>query len=192
MHLIGAADSPARSAGRDAFRGSTAAPGASTTEETAMYKRILLAYDGTHEGRTALFECTDVASFAEAAIHLLAVATPPAMIFVEGFEGIVSDPANAEEHQRMERVLAEGLAALRARRFDATGHLATGEPVEEICRVAAEEKCDLIVVGHEQKRSFLGRWWRGSVSANLLDHAPCSILIAMTPAAAPRAPDASV
>jgi nucleotide-binding universal stress UspA family protein len=147
-----------------------------------MYERILLAYNGTHEGRTALFECTDVASFASAKIHLLAVATPPPMMFVEGFEGIVPDPGNVEEGKRMEKVLAEGLAALNARGFAVVGHFATGEPVAEICRVAAELGCDLIVVGHEQKQSFLGRWWRGSVSATLLDHAPCSILIAMTPA----------
>ena len=151
-----------------------------------MYKRILLAYDGTHEGRTALFECTDVASFADAKIHLLAVAIPPAMIFVEGFEGVVTDPGNVEETKRMEQVLAEGLAALQERGFNVSGHFAAGEPVEEICRAAAEHGCDLIVVGHEQKRSFLGRWWRGSVSATLLDHAPCSILIAMTPQGAAR------
>jgi len=153
-----------------------------------MYKRILLAYNGTQEGRTALFECTDVASFASAEVHLLAVTAPPPMLFVEGFEGIVPDPGNVEESKRMETVLAEGVAALESRGFKVTGHLATGEPVDEICRVASELGCDLIVVGHEQKRSFLGRWWRGSVSATLLDHAPCSILIAMTPAETPEAP----
>jgi len=151
-----------------------------------MYKRILLAYNGTHEGRTALFECTDVASFGTAEMHLLAVATPPPLMFVEGFEGIVADPGHVDESKRMEDVLAEGLAALNERGFAATGHLAKGEPVDEICRVAADLACDLIVVGHQQQHSFLGRWWRGSVSTNLLDHAPCSILIAMIPAGTER------
>jgi nucleotide-binding universal stress UspA family protein len=151
-----------------------------------MYKRILLAYNGTHEGRTALFECTDVAAFSAVETHLLAVATPLPMPFVEGFEGLGPDPGTAEETKRMEEVLAEGVAALAARGTVAVPHFATGEPVQEICRVARELDCDLIVVGHEQKRSFLGRWWRGSVSATLLDHAPCSILIAMTPASLER------
>jgi nucleotide-binding universal stress UspA family protein len=154
-----------------------------------MYKRILLAYNGTQEGRTALTECADVASFATSEMHLLAVTSPPPMLFVEGFEGIVPDPGNAEESKRMEKVLAEGIAELKTRGFEVTGHLATGEPVDEICRVASELGCDLIVVGHEQKRSFLGRWWRGSVSATLLDHAPCSILIAMSPASPAAARD---
>ena len=147
-----------------------------------MYKRILLAYNGTREGRTALLECTDVAAFAAAETHLLAVAIPLPMPFVEGFEGLGPDPGSVEEIKRMEDVLTEGINALAARGLTAAGHFATGEPVQEICRIARELACDLIVVGHEQKRSFLGRWWRGSVSATLLDHAPCSILIAMTPA----------
>jgi len=151
-----------------------------------MYKRVLLAYNGTHEGRTALFECTDVASFGAAEMHLLSVATPPPLMFVEGFEGIVADPGHVDEGARMEKILAEGLAALEGRGLSATGHLAKGEPVDEICRVAAELACDLIVVGHQQQHSFLGRWWRGSISTNLLDHAPCSILIAMTPSGIDR------
>jgi nucleotide-binding universal stress UspA family protein len=52
--------------------------------------------------------------------------------------------------------------------------------VEEISRLAAELKCDLIVVGHKQKAAFGSRWWRGSVGKTLLDHAPCSIFVAQT------------
>jgi nucleotide-binding universal stress UspA family protein len=55
-----------------------------------------------------------------------------------------------------------------------------GEPVEEICKLAAEIKCDVIVVGHQQKASFASRWWRGSVGKTLLDYAPCSIFVAQT------------
>jgi len=55
-----------------------------------MYKRILLAYNGTHEGRIALFECAEIASFVKAETHLLAVATPSMSMYVEGFEGNVS------------------------------------------------------------------------------------------------------
>ena len=144
-----------------------------------MYKKILLAYNGTHEGRIALFECAEVAAFVKAETHLLAVATPAMSMFVEGFEGTVPEHVAAQEQKLMKNVLAEGLAALTQRGYSVTGHLAVGEPVAEICRVASELKCDLIVVGHKQKHSRLARWWRGSFGANLADHAPCSILIAM-------------
>jgi nucleotide-binding universal stress UspA family protein len=152
--------------------------------ESAMYKRILLAYNGTHEGRIALFECAEIASFVKAETHLLAVATPSMSMYVEGFEGNVSEQGMARSQRLMKNVLAEGLATLTQRGYSVTGHVAVGEPVEQICRVATELKCDLIVVGHK-KHSRLGRWWRGSVSSNLADHAPCSILIAMTPVSGP-------
>jgi nucleotide-binding universal stress UspA family protein len=106
-------------------------------------------------------------------------------MYVEGYEGKVSAKGDADQQKLMKNVLAEGLATLTQRGYAVTGHFAVGEPIEQICRVAAELKCDLIVVGHK-KHSRLGRWWRGSVSGNLADHAPCSILIAMTPQDASR------
>src|SRR6266571_6018484 len=145
-----------------------------------MYKKILMAYNGTHEGRIALFECAEVASFVKAETHLLAVATPSMSMFVEGFEGTIPEQGSAQAQKLMKNVLAEGLAALTQRGYSVTGHLAVGEPVAEICRLASELKCDLIVVGHKQKASFGSRWWRGSVGKTLLDHAPCSIFVALT------------
>ena len=46
--------------------------------------------------------------------------------------------------------------------------------------MARDLSVDLIVVGHNQKTTFAARWWKGSVGASLLDHAPCSVLIALT------------
>src|SRR5262245_35216727 len=146
-----------------------------------MYKRILMAYNGTHEGRIALFECAEVASFVKAETHLLAVAPPSAAMYVEGFEDNVPEQGRVQQQKLMKNVLADGLAALTQRGYAVTGHVAVGEPVEQICKVATELKCDLIVVGHKQKHSRLARWWRGSVGASLLDYAPCSILVALAP-----------
>ena len=148
-----------------------------------MFRKILLAYNGTHEGRTGLIECAELTALAKAETHLLAVANPPPLMLVEGFEGIAPGDRGDVEEERMKQVLAEGLAALKEKGFQATGHFAVGEPVQEISRVAAELRCDLIMVGHQQKHSMLERWWRGSISASLIDYAPCSVLIVMTPPA---------
>lgn len=77
-----------------------------------MYKKILMAYNGTHEGRIALFECAEMASFVKAETHLLAVGTPSMAMFVEGFEGSIPDQGSAQAQKLMKNVLAEGLAAL--------------------------------------------------------------------------------
>ena len=142
------------------------------------YRKILLAYNGSNEGKRALLECADLASFLQAETHLLAVASMPPSLFLT--EGFVPEELLDEEKKRKQSILDEGIGTLRDRGFNATGHLAVGEPVEEICRLAKELACDLIVIGHNQNTSFAARWWKGSVGASLLDHAPCSILIALS------------
>ncbi len=144
-----------------------------------MFNRILMAYNGTREGRAALFACAEVASFAKGETHLLAVATMPSSMFLT--EGFLPEELIEEEKKRMQEVLDEGIETLKQRGFTVQGHLAVGEPVEEICRVATEVDADLIVLGHKQKQNFGARWWRGSVGATLLDYAPCSLLVAMAP-----------
>src|SRR5687768_18463366 len=142
------------------------------------YSKILLAYNGSQEGKRALFEVADLAGFLGAETHLLAVASMPPSLFLT--EGFVPEELLEEEKKRTQSVLDEGIRSLRDRGFSATGHLAVGEPVEEICRLAKSLGADLIVVGHNQKTSFAARWWKGSVGASLLDYAPCSILIALS------------
>jgi nucleotide-binding universal stress UspA family protein len=142
------------------------------------YRKILLAYDGSQEGKRALLECADLASFLQAETFLLAVATMPPSLFLT--EGFVPEELLEEEKKRTQSVLDEGIRTLRERGFNATGQLAVGEPVEEICRSAKNLGVDLIVVGHNQNTSFAARWWKGSVGASLLDYSPCSILIALS------------
>ena len=142
------------------------------------YSKILLAYNGSAEGKRALLECADLAQFYGAETHLLAVASMPPSLFLT--EGFVPEELLEEEKKRTQQVLDEGIKTLIDRNFKAAGHLAVGEPVEEICRLAKELGVDLIVVGHNQNTSFAARWWKGSVGASLIDYAPCSLLIALS------------
>jgi len=142
------------------------------------YRKILLAYNGSAEGKHALLECAELANFLGAETHLLAVASMPPSLFLT--EGFVPEELLEEEKKRTQTVLDEGIATLKQQGFNASGHLAVGEPVEEICRLAKELSVDLIVVGHNQKTSFAARWWKGSVGASILDYAPCSLLVALS------------
>ena len=142
------------------------------------YRKILLAYNGTAEGKRALLECADLAGFLQAETHLLAVASMPPSLFLT--EGFVPEELLEEEKKRTQQVLDEGVKSLAERGFTAAGHLSVGEPVEEICRLAKEIGAELIVVGHNQNTSFAARWWKGSVGAALIDYSPCSVLIALS------------
>jgi nucleotide-binding universal stress UspA family protein len=142
------------------------------------YSKILLAYNGSLEGKRALLECADLAGFLGAETHLLAVASMPPSLFLT--EGFVPEELLEEEKKRTQAVLDEGIRTLHDRGFNAIGHLAVGEPVEEICRLAKSLGVHLIVLGHNQNTSFAARWWKGSVGASVLDYSPCSLLVALS------------
>ena len=143
-----------------------------------MFKRILMAYDGTAEGRAALLACATIASFSHCDAHLLAVASMPSTMFLT--EGFVPEELIETEKKRMQGILDEGISALKEKGFSVSGHLAVGEPVEEMSRLARELSCDLIVVGHKQTGSWAKRWWQGSVCKSLVDYAPCSVFVTIT------------
>ncbi len=146
-----------------------------------MYKRILLAYDGSEAGQKALTECRELAQWSRSEIELIAV-MPSMMAFV-GLEGGVYDvELEAREKAKFDAVLADGLRRLQAAGFgNARGEVVTGEPIEEITRHARKVNADLIVVGHKHVGSLAARWWRGSVSKSLIEHAPCSVLCVVLP-----------
>ncbi len=143
-----------------------------------MFRRILMAYNGSRDGKSALLACRELAAFTKADTHLLAVATLSSSVFLA--EGFNPEQLLEDERTHTQEILDEGIDQLKERGFTVAGHLAMGEPVEEICRLAADLKCDLIVVGHSRTQSFFSRWWQGSVGKYLLDHAPCSVLVVRT------------
>jgi nucleotide-binding universal stress UspA family protein len=144
-----------------------------------MYKRILLAYDGSEAGQKALLDCDEIAQWSKAQLFLVAVMPPPAALI--GGEGFVYDSrGEEEERKRYESVLADGLRRLQESGHSARGEVVMGDAVDEITRYAAEMDADLIVVGHKHLDSWAARWWRGSVSKTLIEHAPCSVLVAIT------------
>ncbi len=144
-----------------------------------MYKRILLAYDGSESGQKALLDCDEIAQINRSEVYLVAVMPPPAA-FVGG-EGFVYD-AKVEEAERKqyEGILMEGLRRLNESGRQAKGEVLTGDAVEEITDYASRIDADLIVVGHKHLDSWAARWWRGSLSKSLIEHAPCSVLVVIT------------
>ena len=145
-----------------------------------MYKRILLAYDGSDAGQKALLDCRELANWSQSELFLIAV-MPSAMSFV-GLEGGVYDIELEEREKKKYRaVLDEGLRRLSEAGYSARGELVAGEAIDEITRYARKMEADLIVVGHKHLDSWAARWWRGSISGALIEHAPCSVLVVITP-----------
>jgi nucleotide-binding universal stress UspA family protein len=139
-----------------------------------MYKRILLAYDGSLEGRTALREGALAAKQFGCKIYLLCVVaeTPGVRIGEAAHAGAV-----ARTHDSYAALFEEAMGRLKAFGFEPEGRIVTGEPAAEIARYARETRAELVVVGHKRK-SLLERWWSGETGAYLVDHLACSLLIA--------------
>ena len=144
-----------------------------------MYKRILLAYDGSESGQRALLDARDMASWGQPEVHLVAVMPPPAA-FIGGEGGVYDLGLEEQERKEYQGVLEDGLRRLRDSGHSVKGDVVVGEAVVEIAEYAKKVNADLIVVGHKHLDSWAARWWRGSVSKSLIEHSSCNVLVVIT------------
>jgi len=140
-----------------------------------LFSRILLCYDGSREGRRALRLGAELAQRLGAETHLLAVLDNA--YWIRGYDAAVMEATLVEEQSARE-ILREGVEKLEARGISATGHFATGSPIDQIARMADRIRADLIVVGHK-RCGLLARWWAGQGHGLLLDKVSCSVLVAV-------------
>ena len=136
-----------------------------------MYKKVLLAYDGSIEGRRALREGAKLAQLCRAEVFLLAVVELSSV--VTGDPGLVI-PMD-EQTANYESTLAEGVERLKALGFSPTARLEAGDPGQKIADVAEEIGAQLVVVGH-RPQGPLARWWFGYLVKRLR----CSVLVGQT------------
>lgn len=145
-----------------------------------MYRKIVLAYDGSEAGQKALLDSQDIGQWSSSEIVLVAVMPLP-VTSIAAEMWAYSPEADEAERRRIEAVLASGVQRLQAAGLSARGVMLTGVAVDEIAKLAADEHADLIVVGHKHRGSWAERWWRGSVSQALIEEASCSVLVVITP-----------
>jgi nucleotide-binding universal stress UspA family protein len=147
-----------------------------------MYKRILLAYDGSESGQKALLDCQDIAQWSHSDVHLVAVM--PLLTTFVGIEGGFYESGQAErdqlELQKYQAILDDGLRRLAEAGYTAQGEVVVGESVDAITQYARKVGADLIVVGHRHLDGWAARWWRGSTARSLIEHAHCSVLVVIT------------
>lgn len=145
-----------------------------------MYRKILLCYDGTAEGRRALRQGAEVAMAMKSDAYLLAICRN--MIATSVPEGVTPELVACEQ-DTAKALLTEGVQWLRDRNVHTEGSLVYGDPLVHIPQVAERIGADLVVVGYRY-RSRLARWWSESEEVTLLHKLPCSILVAVAPPAA--------
>ena len=145
-----------------------------------MYKRILLAYDGSESGQKALLDSREIAEWSGSELRLVAV-MPSAAAFIGAEGGVYDVGAEERDREQFQGILAEGMKRLADAGHHASGEVVVGDAVDEIAKCAAKMGADLIVVGHKHLEGWAARWWRGSVSKSLIAQSPCSVLVVITP-----------
>lgn len=138
-----------------------------------MYRNILLAYDGSRDGREALEQGVKLAVLCGARVSLLTVMNVSGgMLPVEGISFV------EDEVRLTNATLEEGRRRLREWGVVGSVNLRYGNPAEQIASSAREIGADLVVVGH-RNQGTLWQWLNGSVGVSVLKRACCSVLVAV-------------
>ena len=138
-----------------------------------MYRKVLLCYDGSREGRRALRQGADVVLCMKSDVHLLAICRN---LVQSAIPEAVTPQLVEQEDSRAQALLDEGVEWLRERGVNARGSLEYGNAVDCIAATANDVGADLIVLGHKQ-RGPLARWWSESEEESLLERVTCAILV---------------
>ncbi len=136
-----------------------------------MFRKILVAFDGSAPARDAYETALDMAAKYKAEIHVVAVARPP-----DFAEDVETEAAleSAREHFGKKFGELESQAA----HLGIKPHLrvVTGHPAEQIIRAAEQYQIELIILGHRGHGVF-ERWLLGSVSRTVIAYAHCAVMV---------------
>jgi nucleotide-binding universal stress UspA family protein len=138
-----------------------------------MFKKILLAYDGSEGANRALDAGLKLAQLHRAELWALTVQEG-----VPRFSATVDEVQEEQAFANQHTLEVLDAARTRAREggFDLQTMKRLGHPAQTIIQVAGEGDFDLILVGHS---GLSGVWAKflGTTAEKVSRHAPCSVLI---------------
>ncbi len=136
-----------------------------------MYRKILVAYDGSAASKKAFDTACQLAEQNHAELFVVSVARPPDIADDVETEAVIEN--SRQYHQSL---LARLEGALAAKKLKAQFHVSTGHPAEQIIYEADRHDVDLIVVG-DRGRSKFTRLLLGSTSKQVTEHAGRQVLV---------------
>ena len=134
-----------------------------------MYKKILVALDGSEFAESIICQAEDLARMTKAEISLLRVA------LVNPFPGADTRELERKVVERAEGYLDDLAAEMTGKGFRVTTHVRYGHAPTEILEHAAKYADLLVMTTHG--RSGLGRWAMGSVAGQVIRHCKIPVLI---------------
>jgi nucleotide-binding universal stress UspA family protein len=138
-----------------------------------MYRRILVALDGSAGSKKALERAVLLANEAQAPLHALAVED-----HLPKYAATIDEvkEAQAERHAFFNEVMAEARNIAAEYEVDLKPEVTVGHAAQTICRRAGELRVDLLVIGHSGHSNVWGNFL-GTTADKVSRHAPCDVLI---------------
>jgi nucleotide-binding universal stress UspA family protein len=137
-----------------------------------VYKKILIATDGSEKNRDAVKEGLKIAAACNSVVYLVYV------IDTGTISAVPTDVAGGSMYQVLEeegKRAMEKVGALTGG-MNAECLILAGKPAPEIIRFAWENTVDLIVIGTKGKTG-IERLLLGSVAENIIRSAHCPVLV---------------
>jgi nucleotide-binding universal stress UspA family protein len=147
--------------------------------------KLVVAIDGEESAQSALAHILKEKYVSETEIHLIHVLVPGfADAPVEGIPDVV-----AEEREEEQTVLDHMASTLKkSLNINATVEILKGETAEVIAQACKQFSADEVIVPSHARHGF-SRLWFGSVADEIVDAAPCTVVVLKMPkdkAASPK------
>lgn len=138
-----------------------------------MFKKILLAYDGSESAKKGLVAGINLAKLHQAELWALAVQEK-----LPRFAGTIDEVQEevAFGQQQNEQILDGARALAQEAGLELKTKIRIGHPAKNIMELAKEGKFDLILVGHTELSEVWAKFL-GTTAEKVSRHAPCSLLI---------------
>jgi len=134
-----------------------------------MYKKIVLALDGSEISKNALRHAVELAKQNNATLIAVHVIPPIDVMDIETFK---PETLLRGLRKEGEKILLEAQELAQKKGVEVQTRLEEGIPFEKICEVAQDSEADLIVMG-SHGRTGIGKVLIGSVTERVISKTHC-------------------
>ena len=137
-----------------------------------MYKKLLIANDGSEGARKALVAAIQLAKRFRAQLHMLSVEEVPR--FPTTLDEIVEE--QEEAGRLFDKLIAQAISQAKKDGVRIDAHVAAGHAVPTIVEFIERGGFDLLVIGYMGHSALYNRVI-GSTTDRLVELAPCNVLV---------------
>lgn len=137
-----------------------------------MFRKILVANDGSAGAAKALSAAIALARQTKAELHMICVEELPR--FPTSVEEVIEE--KQEANHRFAEVIAKAQAEAKSHHFKLTTLVLAGHAVPRIIETIEQHRFDLLVVGFMGHTALYNRLIGGTTD-RLVEMAPCSVLV---------------